>query len=60
MRAIDLKEKEAAGKGSDKLNSANAQRRADELQARMQKRLAELERRSVFRRVRRLLPVAHW
>ncbi len=43
MRAIELKEKEAAGKGSDKLNSANAQRRADELQARMQKRLAELE-----------------
>lgn len=43
MRAIDLKEKEAAGKPNAKLNSANAQRRADELQARMQKRLAELE-----------------
>ncbi len=43
MRAIDLKEKEAAGKPNAKLNSVNAQRRADELQARMQKRLAELE-----------------
>lgn len=43
LRAADLKEKEAAGKPNAKLNSANAQRRADELQARMQKRLAELE-----------------
>lgn len=42
LRAADLKEKEAAGKPNAKLNSANAQRRADELQARMQKRLAEL------------------
>lgn len=38
-----MKEKEAAGKSNAKLNSDNAQRRADELQARMQRRLAELE-----------------
>ena len=43
LRAADLKEKEAAGKPNAKLNSDNAQRRADELQARMQRRLAELE-----------------
>lgn len=43
LRAADLKEKEAAGKTNAKLNSANAQRRADDLQARMQRRLAELE-----------------
>ena len=43
LRAADLKEKEAAGKPNAKLNSVNAQRRADELQARMQRRLAELE-----------------
>lgn len=43
MRAQQLKEKEAAGKPNAKLNSANAQRRADDLQARMQRRLAELE-----------------
>lgn len=42
LRAADLKEKEAAGKGNAKLNSTNAQRRADDLQARMQRRLAEL------------------
>ncbi len=43
MRALQLKEKEAAGKPNARLNSVNAQRRADELQARMQRRLAELE-----------------
>ena len=43
FRAADLKQKEAAGKINAKLNSDNAQRRADELQARMQRRLAELE-----------------
>lgn len=43
FRANELKAKESAGKGSAKLNSDMAQRRADELQARMQKRLAELE-----------------
>lgn len=43
LRAADLKEKEAAGKPNAKLNSINAQRRADDLQARMQRRLHELE-----------------
>ena len=43
LRAADLKEKEAAGKSNAKLNSLNAQRRADDLQARMQRRLHELE-----------------
>lgn len=43
FRAGELKTKEAAGRGSAKLNSDMAQRRADELQARMQRRLAELE-----------------
>ncbi len=42
FRAIDLKEKEAAGKGNQRLTSANAARRAEELEARMQKRLAEI------------------
>lgn len=42
-RAIDLKQKEAAGKGNQKRTSANAERRAEELAARMQKRLAEIE-----------------
>lgn len=43
FRAIDLKEKEAAGKGNQRLTSANAARRAEELEARMQKRLAEID-----------------
>ena len=43
FRAIDLREKEAAGKGNQRLTSANAARRAEELEARMQKRLAEIE-----------------
>lgn len=43
FRAGELKTKEAAGKVNAKLNSDMATRRADELQARMQKRLAELE-----------------
>lgn len=42
MRAQDLKEKEAAGRPNAKMNSINAQRRADDLQARMQKRLDDL------------------
>ena len=41
-RASDLRQKEAAGKGNPKLNSDNAQRRADDLQARLDKRLSEL------------------
>ena len=43
FRAGELKTKEAAGKVNAKLNSDMASRRADDLQARMQKRLAELE-----------------
>jgi hypothetical protein len=42
-RAQALQAKEQAGKESDKLNSAKARQRADELQARLQKRLTELE-----------------
>lgn len=43
FRALDLKEKEAAGKGNTKLNSQMAARRADELAGRLKKRLAELD-----------------
>jgi hypothetical protein len=43
FRAADLKMKEAAGKTNAKQNSQMAARRAEELEARMQKRLAELE-----------------
>lgn len=43
FRAIDLREKEAAGKGNQRLTSANAARRAEELEARMQRRLAEID-----------------
>ena len=43
FRAADLKTKESAGKTNAKLNSQLASRRAKELAARMQKRLAELE-----------------
>lgn len=41
-RAGELKEKEAAGKTNARLNSEMASRRADELEARLQKRLAEI------------------
>lgn len=43
FRAADLKSKESAGKTNAKLNSQMASRRAEELESRMQKRLAELE-----------------
>jgi SNF2 family DNA or RNA helicase len=43
FRAADLKMKEAARKTNAKQNSQMAARRAEELEARMQKRLAELE-----------------
>ena len=43
FRAIDLREKEAAGKGNQRLTSANAARRAEELESRMQKRLTEID-----------------
>ncbi|NLK08089.1 MAG: DUF3883 domain-containing protein, partial [Firmicutes bacterium] len=42
-RSADLKQKESAGKVNAKLNSQIAARRAEDLEARMQKRLAELE-----------------
>ena len=43
FRSADLKQKESAGKINAKLNSQMAARRAEDLQVRMQKRLAELE-----------------
>ncbi len=43
-RAGELKQKEAAGKLNSKLNSQMASRRADDLTARMQARLTEIEK----------------
>lgn len=43
QRAADLRLQEQAGKPNAKLNSTKAQQRADELAARLQKRLSELE-----------------
>ncbi len=43
-RAADLQQKEAAGKTNAKLNSKLAARRAETLEARMQVRLAEIEK----------------
>lgn len=45
-RAEDLKLKEDAGKPGARLNSHEAHKRADDLRARLQKRMAELERES--------------
>ena len=42
-RARDLRNQEKAGKPNAKVNSNEASRRADELQARLQKRMQELE-----------------
>jgi len=42
QRANDLRALEEAGRGGDKLNSANARKRADDLKERLQKRQAEL------------------
>lgn len=42
-RAADLKLRESAGKRNSRLNSQQAQRRAEELAARLHKRMAELE-----------------
>lgn len=44
FRAADLKQKEFTGKANVRLNSQMASRRAEELEARMHKRLAELEK----------------
>ena len=43
-RAEQLKAQEQAGKAGAKLNSGEARRRADDLQSRLQRRLAELDR----------------
>jgi hypothetical protein len=43
-RAEQLKAQEQAGRAGARLNSQEARRRADELQARLEKRLADLER----------------
>ena len=43
-RAADLRQKEAAGKVMARINADQAAKRAEELEARMQKRLAELEK----------------
>ncbi len=45
-RAEELKLQEQAGKAGARLNSQEARRRADDLQSRLEKRLAELERES--------------
>jgi superfamily II DNA or RNA helicase len=42
-RAQDLKLQEQAGKANARLNSQEAQRRADDLQARLQKRMSDLD-----------------
>src|SRR5439155_13212565 len=43
-RAAQLREQEQAGKPNARLNSQEARRRADDLQARLEKRLLELDR----------------
>lgn len=53
-RASDLQQKEAAGKVNSKLNSKLAARRADDLTARMEARLAEIEQE---RRISAMPPV---
>jgi hypothetical protein len=54
-RANQLKDQELAGKVNAKINSGKARQRADELQARLQKRMAELEQE---RQISPLPPVA--
>ena len=54
FRAADLQQKEAAGKSNAKLNSKLAQRRAEDLEARLQTRLAEIQKE---RRVSPMPPV---
>ena len=44
FRAEQLKEQERAGKANARLNSGEARKRADELQARLQKRMEEIKR----------------
>jgi len=54
-RANQLKDQELAGKINAKINSGRARQRADELQARLQRRMAELE---LERQISPLPPVA--
>ncbi len=54
-RAEDLKAQEAAGKVNARINSARARQRADELEARLRKRMIELEQE---RQLAALPPVA--
>jgi superfamily II DNA or RNA helicase len=54
-RAEDLKAQELAGKVNAKINSGKARQRADDLEARLRKRLAELEQE---RQIAALPPVA--
>jgi hypothetical protein len=54
-RANQLKDQELAGKVNAKINSGKARQRADELQARLQRRMAELE---LERQILPLPPVA--
>src|SRR6185295_19007297 len=44
FRAEQLKEQERAGKANARLNSGEARKRADELQARLQKRMEDIKR----------------
>lgn len=44
FRAAELKQQESKGKQNDRLNSQRAERRAEELQMRMQQRLAEIDK----------------
>ncbi|MBK9166729.1 MAG: DUF3883 domain-containing protein [Bryobacterales bacterium] len=54
-RANQLKDQELAGRTNAKINSGKARQRADELQARLQRRMAELE---LERQIAPLPPVA--
>jgi hypothetical protein len=54
-RANQLKDQELAGKANAKINSGKARQRADELQARLQRRMVELE---LERQISPLPPVA--
>ena len=54
-RANQLKDQELAGRTNAKINSGKARQRADELQARLQRRMAELE---LERQISPLPPVA--
>ncbi|MFN0167946.1 MAG: helicase-related protein [Bryobacteraceae bacterium] len=54
-RANQLKDQELAGKTNARINSGKARQRADELQARLQRRMAELE---LERQIAPLPPVA--